>query len=348
MSSRRAACWWLLLALVSGCGKKRVETEIVWPPAPETPRIKFVTAFRDSAGLDQSTSGSLVRGLLGGSRDVAIQRPMGMALSNDGKRLYIADMLAEGVRVADFSAKTVTEFASKTFMGKPFGVAVDAADNVYVSNQTSKQIDVFDPAGALLRSFGADAKFVRPSGLAIDKKRGLLYVTDPATVSDTDHRVLVFSTDGKFLRSLGKEGRGREDEEFNFPIFLSVDAQGRVFVGDTMNFRVQVFDANGKFVTKFGEHGDGPGAFARTKGLAHDRFGNLYVVEGEFSVVQILNPDFAPLMWFGGRAPVLEYLDMPSGIAIDPQTNRIYVGNVLNPRINVYELINTDIPTKTE
>lgn len=340
--SRKTFAWWLVLALMgAGCVPKRIGQEVVWPATPETPRIKFVTAFQSTAELDLSASAALVRGLVGGGRDVSVIRPMGLALSNDGKRLYIADHLLEAVLVADFEAKKLVEFAPSHLVGLPFGVAVDAQDNVYVADQTGKKISVFDKAGALLRVFGTKEGLIRPSGLAIDQKRGLLYVSDPASVSSQDHRVLVFTTEGKLVRTVGK-GRGAEDGEFNFPIFLTVDAQGRLFVADTMNFRVQVFDPDGNFLTKYGEHGNGPGTFARTKGLAHDRFGNLYVVEGEYGVVQIFNPDFAPLMFFGGRAPLLEYLDMPSGIAIDPVSNRIYVANDLNPRINVYELINTD------
>lgn len=331
----------VLLALASaGCLPRRIGKEIVWPPAPETPRIKFVTAFRSSADLDLSTSASVLRTVLGGDRDISLQRPMGMALSNDGKRLFIADQTLQQVLVADFTAKTMLEFASSLDVGTPFGVAVDGKDNVYVADQVGRRVVVFDPAGKQLRVIGTKEGLVRPTGVAVDKKRGVLYVADPATVSSPDHRVLVFTTDGALVRVMGT-GRGPMDGQFHFPIFLDVDAEGRLYVGDTMNFRVQVFDRDGRFVRKYGEHGDGVGAFARLKGLAHDGFGNLYAVDGEYAVVQMFSPTFDVLMFFGGRQPLLEYLDLPSGIVIDPATNRIYVANELNPRINVYDLINT-------
>jgi len=108
-----------------------------------------------------------------------------------------------------------------------------------------------------------------------------------------------------------------------------------------MNFRIQVFDRDGNFLMKYGEHGDSPGSFARIKGLAFDSFGNLYVADGQHSVVQIFNRDFDPLLFFGGFAPVLEYFDIPSCVAIDPRINRIYVCNEHNARVNVYDLLNT-------
>jgi DNA-binding beta-propeller fold protein YncE len=57
--------------------------------------------------------------------------------------------------------------------------------------------------------------------------------------------------------------------------------------------------------------------------------------------VQLFNSRFQPLMFFGGYAQKLEYFDIPSGIAIDPRTNRIYVCNEFIARVNVYELVNT-------
>ena len=46
-------------------------------------------------------------------------------------------------------------------------------------------------------------------------------------------------------------------------------------------------------------------------------------------------------MWFwGGRGPIPGMLQNPTAIAIDKQ-NRIYVGDYLNHRVGVYQLVNT-------
>jgi DNA-binding beta-propeller fold protein YncE len=170
-------------------------------------------------------------------------------------------------------------------------------------------------------------------------------VADSARHGSDKHRVLAYDLDGHKLRELGPKegapGRGNGDGQFYFPSYVSVDRNGMVYVGDTMNFRIQVFGPDGKFARKFGEGGDGPGTFQRIKGLAFDSFGNLYVVDGGHANVQLFNKDFQVLMFFGGSAPKLEYFDVPSGIAIDPKTNRIYVCNEYLARVNVYELVNT-------
>jgi DNA-binding beta-propeller fold protein YncE len=199
---------------------------------------------------------------------------------------------------------------------------------------------VLSRLGAVLRTFGEKAGLIRPSGIAIDRARRLLYVSDPASLKAEDHRVLVFTLDGALVRVLGK-GKGDAPGQFYFPVYLAVDADGRLWVGDTMNFRLQVFAPDGSYVASHGEHGDGPGTFARIKGLGFDRFKNLYVVEGEHAVVQLFNQSFEPLMFFGGNAPKIEFLELPSAIAIDPVSDRVYVANEVNSRINVYELVNT-------
>ena len=343
MKSVHARLAILALALGAACATppKRVGKPYTWPPAPEVGRIRFVTSFADSDNIDPSRS-RFWRFLTGGRPEIGIRAPFALALSNDGQRLYITESTTASVLVADIGAKTLGEFAPRQLVGKPSGLAVDAADNVYVANAAAGTVAVLNPRGALIRTLGAEHKAERALGLAIDQERDLLYVVDGGLVTTANHRVLVFKTGGEFVRTIGI-GRGSADGAFNFPSFASVDSRGRLFVTDTMNFRVQVFDPEGNFIGKFGEVANfGAGTFQQPKGIAHDGFDISYVVDGENAVVQLFNPSFQPLMYFGGRVPALEFLDSPLPIAIDRRTNRIYVGNTLGlPRINVYELINT-------
>jgi sugar lactone lactonase YvrE len=180
----------------------------------------------------------------------------------------------------------------------------------------------------------------RPTGLAIDRARGILYVADTSRVTSENHRIFAYTLEGRLVREIG-HGRGAEEGQFNFPSYLALDEAGNLYVNDAMNFRIQVFDPEGKLLRSYGETGDTIGSLARTKGLAFDSFGNLYVADGEHSVVQIFNKDFQALMYFGGKAAIVEHFDIPSAIAIDRRRNRIYVANEIQARINVYDLVNT-------
>ena len=323
-----------------GCATKEIGKPVVWPDPPETPRIRFVTAFRHNDELDLSGWARFSRGVFGGSHDPGLQQPMGVAVSDDGKRIYIADHALSRVMLADLEAKTLKIFAPDENVGKPFNVALDGDENVYISDEVGRQVWVFSRKGDKLRAIGAK-EIDRPTGLAIDRARRVIYVSDSGHRKTEKHRVRAYSLEGKFLFDLGTGNKGPGDGDVYFPTYLAVSQSGDVYVADTMNFRIQVFGPDGKFKRKYGENGDGPGMFARIKGLAFDSFGNLYVVDGDHSNVQIFNRDFQPLMFFGGYARKIEYFDIPSGIAIDPRTNRIYVCNEFISRVNVYELINT-------
>lgn len=341
----RAVCVALVAVTVAACAGKRIGKPVVWPSAPEKARIRFVTAFRHTIDLDTSGWARFKRGLFGGSNDPALAQPMGLAISDDGRRLYITDYGQSAVFVANFSAKTLKRFAPDEPMGRAFAIALDAEENVYVTDSSGKEVVVYSRRGEKLRTIGK-GDFERPTGIALDRKRGLLYVADSASLRSENHRVKVYKLDGTFVRDLGPPGglpggRGEGDGQFYFPTYLALDGDGNLHVADTMNFRIQVFGPDGQFIRKYGENGDGPGYFARIKGMAFDSFGNLYVVDGGHANVQIFNRDFAVLMFFGGYAKRVEYFDVPSGIAIDPRTNRIYVCNEFISRINVYELINT-------
>ena len=330
-------------AVAAGCASAPPpRPQVVWPDPPEVARIRFVTAFRTSEDLDQSGWNRFKRGLLGGgTADVGVSHPMGLAISDDGQRLYVADLRGSQVLVADFQKRTVARFAPSESFALPFNVALDADENVYVSDSQAKNVMVFTKDGQRVRMFGPKEGLERPTGLAIDRQRRIIYVADTSHSDSGNHRVFAYTLEGRVVREVGR-GRGGEEGAFNFPSYLALDAAGNLYVNDSMNFRVQVFDPEGKFVRAFGKHGDNPGSFGRMKGLAFDGFENLYVADGEHAVVQIFNKGFDPLMFFGGNRPdLLEYFDIPSGIAIDRKTNRIYVGNQLNARINVYELINT-------
>jgi len=330
----------LLLLVTSGCATTWKGPEVVWPTAPETPRIRFVDSWVSVEDIDRSGWGVFKRTLLGTRGDVRFFQPMGIAISADGQRVYVADYQGVQLVKVDLQRHTMERFAPSIGFGPLFGVALDAEENVYVSDSTQRAVLVIDQAGNLKRTLGL-GELERPTGLAIDAKRQLLYVADSASVNSQKHRVHVFSLAGRKLRQLGQD-RGNAPGQYNFPTYVAVDANGDVMVSDSMNFRLQRFSAEGELLRVFGEPGDAQGTFSRMKGIGYDAFGNAYVVDAGHAVVQMFNRDMQLLMWFGGRVGKLEYLELPSAIAVDRTHNRIYVceqGSI--PRINVYDLINT-------
>ena len=331
------------ILLLAACATKPPEEmkRLVWPAPPLPTRIEFVRSIFSEAdlGRDVTFNEKMVEFVTGKKPpEDRIAEPMGIALSDDGNRVYVSDFSQLAVFVFDFGTKTFRKIGKGDALARPFGVALDAAENIYVVEQEKKGVHVFDRNGASLR-FITDPSIERPSGIAIDRRRGRIYVVDSGHTSSKVHDVKIFDLDGKLVGTLGK-GKGNAPGELLFPTYAWVDAEGNVYVSDTLNSRVQVFDRDGQYVKRFGERGNGWGMFDKPKGVATDSFGNVYVVDAGWGNVQIFNQNGQVLLFFGGRGQYPGLLSNPSAIAIGPK-NQIYVADYLNHRVEVYQLVNT-------
>ena len=310
----------------------------VWPPAPQEARIRFVRSiygedvFQHQAGFSDN-----LRDFLAGDkpRETEIVQPMGLAVTDDGQRLYVSDFVQSAVFVFDFAQQNFSKIQG---LARPVGLTLDGQQNLYVVEQEKKGVTVFDKSGKPLR-FITDPSLQRPTGIAIDRQRGKIYVVDTSHTKSPDHSVKIFSLEGKFLGKLGK-GKGAGPGEFMFPTYVTLDGKGDVYVTDTLNSRVEMFDPEGNYLRSFGKRGDGWGMFDKPKGVALDSFGNLYVADSGWSNVQIFNSKGQILLFFGGRGPIPGMLKNPTAVAIDKQ-NKIYVADYINHRIEEYELVNT-------
>jgi len=79
----------------------------------------------------------------------------------------------------------------------------------------------------------------RPTDVGWDPQ-GNIFVSD----GYTNHRVVKYDKNGRFLAQVGSEKPGSEPSQMNLPHGLAVDGQGNVYVADRTNNRIQVFDNN--------------------------------------------------------------------------------------------------------
>jgi len=223
----------------------------------------------------------------------------------------------------------------------PIAVAVDANDDVLVTDFRNARVQRFSPDGAF-RAALAVGPF--PSGLAVGRS-GELYVSHFGFEGHPD-RVTVHAPDGTLLREWGRSGKA--DGEFDMPggIALGGEGGGRVYVADQTNRRVQVFDPKGAFLFSWGRYGVGPGEFGgntgpknRTGGphfLAFNDRGEVFTTEASVGRVQVFTPEGKFLRaWgnnddkpggFGGRP---KNLPGPIGLCVD-RAGRVWVGATSN------------------
>lgn len=336
----RALTLLAVVLLTSGCeppssrlpsGREAIQGELVWPPPPLPPKIRFVRAVAQPAdlGIRPSFWRRVVK-LLAGKEEEWFIRPTGVAAI--GPTIYVADPGAQAMWILDAPAKRFRRIreAGGQRLISPVAVAPGRDDRIYLADSFLAKVFVYSPEGELKGTI-ADAHLRRPAGLAYDAARDRLYVADSA-----GHRVSIFTGGGKPIGSIGRRGTG--NGEFNFPTHVAVDREGTLYVTDSLGFRVQFFSPEGTFAGKFGKHGDTSGDFAMPKGVAVDSEGHIYMVEALFDAVQIFDRRGRYLLTFGDRGLGPGQFWLPGGIFIDPQ-DRIYVADAYNQRIQIFKYL---------
>ena len=175
---------------------------------------------------------------------------------------------------------------------RPQGIAVDSEGNVYVCDgwnhdiqDGNRRIQKFDSEGTFLASFGGeDMEFPQPpdqthmgghlenpTDIALDASDNI-YVVDAWM-----HRVIVFDTEGNFLRSWGDWGYG--DLQFQNPEGLCVDSEGYIYVADTGNHRIVKYSPEGIFRGKWGSQGYGEYSFEWPRDVAVSPAGYVFVAD---------------------------------------------------------------------
>src|SRR3989304_4356712 len=95
--------------------------------------------------------------------------------------------------------------------------------------------------------------------------------------------------------------------------------------------------SSGLALRAFGHHGDGSGDLAMPKGVAVDRDGIVYVVDGLFDNVQLFNRQGDFLLTLGKRGGDFGEFWLPSGGFLSGN-NRLYVCDTYNRRVQVFRI----------
>jgi hypothetical protein len=131
------------------------------------------------------------------------RRPTDLCFGPAGDVLYVVD--SHNRRLQEFSAlgqhRRTWERAGNQDLVEPFGVAVAASGDVFVSDAGSHQVHQFTADGTWRRSFGGRGlkagEFFQPKGLAITVDQRLL------VVDQGNRRCQIFAADGTFLDLFG-------------------------------------------------------------------------------------------------------------------------------------------------
>jgi DNA-binding beta-propeller fold protein YncE len=326
--------------------------KLVWPSPPNIARVRWMDYFAGakidySAPAASKTKQSWMDRLAGTQSDqekvnpktfpFQLIGPYGIAIDSKGK-VYVADQKVGAVFIFNTDTHD-TELIRNGFEGHfewINGLAIDDDDRLFVSDGKLHHVLVFSPKHELE---GQITEGLRdPVGLAIDTANRILYVVD--TQQD---QVIVYDADTyKLLRRIGTGGKNHtltSPGDFGAPQGVALDAEGNVYVTDTLNDRVEIFDGDGTFISTFGKNGDGPGYFERPKGIAIDGDGHIWVADEVQDRLQVFNKDGQLLTYIGYK-----HGDLPGqfqalvGVAID-KNNRVFTTEQYPGRMQEFQYI---------
>jgi DNA-binding beta-propeller fold protein YncE len=174
-----------------------------------------------------------------------IKKPNDMVLDRDGN-IYVADSLSNVVWVYDQHGEALPNIGN-TELDFPVALDIayrDEAAELYVGDQHNYMVKVFDPNGALLRSYGSmvssgmsglkwKGRFVQLQSLAVDDQ-GRLHAADCYM-----NRIQILNADtGTYIDDYGEHGSA--PGFLNLPLDIAIDDTNDVIVTNYGNKRVEI------------------------------------------------------------------------------------------------------------
>ncbi len=330
-------CMAVLLNACTGQGiatvKQDTDEQLVWPLAPNKPRIEYLGSLThpDDLGITKGFMDKL-KDLALGEKDNGMVLPMAV-VENSVKQLYVAD---PGVKaVHRFDRKNGRYDAIKRRGGgdfeSPVSLAADSDGKVYITDSELGQVFVVAADEKEAVALQLEEDFIRPTGIAIDKSNGWIYIVDTGL-----HAISIFNPNLSLLKKFGHRGSG--DGEFNFPTHIWLTRNRELLVTDSLNFRIQLLDRHGNYLNQFGIPGNAAGTLSRPKGVAQDSYDHTYVVDSLFHNVQLFDASGSVLMHFGQQGSQAGEFWLPVGIYIS-ENDTIYICDSYNKRVQLFQYI---------
>ena len=270
----------------------------------------------------------------------------------------------------------------ETFASEIYGekIAIDASGNLYLAGLTINKIDtkgiVTRIAGNGTYGYSGDggpateAALGVPRGLAVDDL-GNVYIADSGNnrIRKIDTRGIITTVAGVsyaegnyYTQGYSGDGGPAVEARLRYPQDVAVDAQGNLYIADTVNDVIRKVDPNGIITTVAGKYrgtwgcglgGDGgPAVEARLaipSGVAIDADGNLYIADnanhrirkvdksGIITTIAGSGPTCIPSGGNGGYGgdgglATEARLNMPYDIDVDAYGN-VYIADAWNSRI---------------
>lgn len=172
----------------------------------------------------------------------------------------------------------------------------------------------------------ANGQFDSPHGITADSAGNIF-------ISDTNNgRIEKFSSTGAFVASFGSKGTGYG--QLGEPNGVAADRVGDLYVAEVSNHRVQKLTPDGTYISEW--KGPDPGFYGPRK-IAIGPDQSFYVVDQGRTRIVRFDQNFTLLASWGTKGSGDGQFDDPTSVVVDPASNKVYVADPRNQRIQVFD-----------
>jgi trimeric autotransporter adhesin len=232
----------------------------------------------DTAGIITTVAGNGGFGYSGdggAATNAQLNTAARVSVDNSGV-IYIADRNNRRLRKVD-GAGTISTIvgngtagysgdggaATSAQLSTPYGVAVDAAGNVYLADRSNHIVRKVDSSGAISTVAGSggfgysgdggaatNAEMRYPHGVAVDGA-GNIYIADVTnhSIRKVDSAGNISTVAGTGTDGYSGDGGAATSAELASPTGVSVDGSGNLYIADSNNHRVRKVDIAGNIST---------------------------------------------------------------------------------------------------
>jgi len=309
---------------------------------------------------------SRFRGDGGAALAARLNHPTGVAVDSKGN-IYFADTANHRLRKLSTEGIVTTVagsgeagyrgdggLATDSYLNRPTYVAVDAFDNVYLSDTGNHRVRVLIPGGVIQTVCGTgrtefsndgiaarSAHLSSPMGLAFDLN-GSLFIAekDHHRIRRIDQAGKIFTVAGTSIRGFSMDGQDALNAMMNAPGAIAIDGQSNLYWADTGNRALRVVDQpTGKIRTIVGDA-------SGIEGIAVSSSGSVYYTDSNRHLVRKIALT-GEVTTIAGRANENGFnadsgdatavtLNEPFGIALAPDKSLI-IADKLNDRLRRLE-----------
>ncbi len=199
-------------------------------------------------------------------------------------------------------------------------VTIDPTDaSLWVADDSNDRIQHFSSAGEYLGQFKS---CYDPGSVAVNSA-GAVYVA-----CSSAQKIEKFNAKGESLKTLATYGSG--EGQVHFPLDLSFDSEGNLWVADTENDRVQEFSSEDKFTKSVST-----GSWSRPWGVSVAPGGEIWVAEPGSHRISVFNQKGEVLHRYGSQGAGEGQFAHPSDIEVDPN-GYVWVTDAGNGRVELF------------